>query len=171
MKQDIRDFFREEDDLKTLPNNHRAEFLDKLNKHSKKKSSAFGWLKIAAILLVALTVGFSVFYNQPEEDKVSPIVAQIEAVEAKYLEDIEEEWENFVAIADDAILVERFRKKLNALDADYHDISIQFKQDSNNILVIESLVENLQTRLQLLKDIQNHIKILNQINEQHENTI
>ena len=102
---------------------------------------------------------------------MSPIVAQIEAVEAKYLEDIEEEWENFVAIADDAILVERFRKKLNALDADYHDISIQFKQDSNNILVIESLVENLQTRLQLLKDIQNHIKILNQINEQHENTI
>jgi hypothetical protein len=171
MKQDIRDLFKEEDHLKSLPNNHRTEFLDKLNKHSKKKSSAFGWLKIAAVLLIALTVGFSVFYDQPKENKVSPIVAQIGAVEAKYLEDIEEEWENFVAIADDAFLVERFRKKLNQLDVDYQDISIQFKQDSNNILVIESLVENLQTRLQLLKDIQNHIKILNQKNEQHEKSI
>jgi len=171
MKRDIRDLFNEEETLKTLPANHRIEFLEKLKAQSKKKKNSLSWLKIASVLLIALTVGFSLFYNPPEKTKVSPIVAQIEAVEAEYLQNIKAEWESFVALADDPILVERFRKKLDELDTDYQEISIQFKDDSNNILVIESLVDNLQTRLQILKDIQAHIKILNQKNEQHENTI
>ncbi|EDP69463.1 hypothetical protein FBALC1_05208 [Flavobacteriales bacterium ALC-1] len=170
MKRDIRDLFTEEDDLKTLPESHRAEFLEKLKQQPKEKSS-FPWLKIAVVILIALTVGFSVFYNQSEEENLSPIIAQIEAVEAEYLEDIEKEWESFVAIAEDDVLVERFRKKLEELDNDYKEISTQFKNDANNILVIEALVDNLQTRLQILKDIQEHIRILNQNNEQHENTI
>jgi len=171
MKRDIRDLFKEEDNLITPPKNHRAEFLEKLQKQSKKKSISFSWLKIAAVLLIAITVGFSIFYNKSEVLKVSPIVAQIEAVEAEYLKNIETEWKSFVAIAEDDILVARFKKKLDDLDKDYQDISVQFKNDSDNILVIEALVENLQTRLRILKDIQKHIKILNQKNEQYETTI
>ncbi|MEP5253487.1 MAG: hypothetical protein ABJQ39_00380 [Winogradskyella arenosi] len=173
MKQDIRTLFSEEDDLKTLPKNHRTEFADKLKKQSQHKQHPYMWLGVAAILIIALTIGFNrvdiVSYDN--QDSPSPIVAQIESVEAEYLADIETEWQNFIALADDPVLVERFRKKLEDLDADYKAISIQFKDDSNNILVIEALVENLQTRLQILKDIQNHINILNQNNEQYENTI
>lgn len=171
MKQDIRDLFKEEGDFKTLPENHRAEFLDKLNSQPKPNSSSTNWLKIAAVAILALTVGFSIFYKSPEKTEVSPIVAQIEAVEAEYLKDIEAEWESFLAITEDEVLVARFKKKLDELDTDYQDISAQFKADSNNIVVVESLVENLQTRLQILKDIQKHIKILNQNNEQHEKSI
>lgn len=171
MKRDIRDLFSEEEDLKSLPENHRTEFLNKLQKQPKKKKASFPWLKIAAVLLVALTVGFSMFYTKSTTENVSPIIAQIEAVEAEYLQNIEAEWKSFIAITDDEILVKRFRNKLDDLDKDYQMISSQFKNDSNNILVIESLVENLQTRLQILKDIQKHIKILNQNNEQNENTI
>lgn len=170
MKRDIRDLFKEEDELKTLPENHRTEFLDKLKKQPKK-NTAFTWLKIAAVLLVALTVGFNIFYNTSEVEEELLIIAQIEAVEAEYLADIETEWQNFIAITEDEVLVERFRKKLKALDEDYQDISFQFKQDSNNVLVIEALVDNLQNRLQIIKDIQKHIKILNQKDEHNENTI
>ena len=171
MKQDIRDLFKEEDELKTLPKNHRTEFLEKLQKQPTKKAAPLSWLKIAAVLLIALTVGFSLFYNKPTKEEVSPIIAQIEAVEAEYLQNIETEWQSFLAIAKDEVLVERFRNKLDDLDKDYQDISIEFKDDPNNIMVIETLVDNLQTRLQILKDIQKHIKILNQNNEQYENTI
>ncbi|WP_282043053.1 hypothetical protein [Winogradskyella flava] len=170
MKKDIRDLFEEDNDLKTLPDGHRAEFLDKLQKQPKKKSNGFFWLGIAAVTIIALTVGFSIFYSEPVEE-ISPMIAQIEAVEAEYLADIETEWENFIAIADDEILISRFKRRLEELDNDYQDIAVLFKNDSNNIAVVESLIENLQTRLQLLKDIQEHIKILNQNNEQHENTI
>ncbi len=173
MKQDIRTLFSEEDDLKTLPKHHRTEFSDKLKKQSQPKQHPYAWLGVAVILIIALTIGFNVvdIESYVNQDSPSPIVAQIESVEAEYLADIETEWQNFIALADDPVLVERFRKKLKDLDADYKAISVQFKDDSNNILVIEALVENLQTRLQILKDIQNHIRILNQNNEQYENTI
>ncbi|MFD1016555.1 hypothetical protein [Winogradskyella rapida] len=173
MKQDIRTLFSEEDDLKTLPKNHRTEFADKLKKQSQLKRRPYAWLGVAAILIIALTIGFNRvdIQSYDNQDSPSPIVAQIESVEAEYLADIETEWQNFIALADDPVLVERFRKKLKDLDADYKAISVQFKADANNILVIEALVENLQTRLQILKDIQNHINILNQNNEQYEHTI
>lgn len=170
MKRDIRDLFKEEDELKALPQNHRAEFLDKLQKEPKKKSNRFFWFSSTAVAVIALTIGFNMFFNQPSEE-VSPMIAQIEAVEAEYLKDIENEWNNFVALTKDEVLVERFRKRLNELDKDYQDISIQFKNDTNNLLVIEALIDNLQTRLKLLKDIQKHIKILNQNNEQNESKI
>ena len=170
MKQDIRDFFKDEADLKTPPTNHRDEFLDKLKKQNQSKKPSLKWLKIAAVFIVALTVGLSVFYKKKTEN-VSPIIAQIEAVEAEYLKEINAEWENFVTIANDEILVARFKKRLDALDRDYQSISKQFKSDANNIVIVEALVDNLQTRLQILKDIQEHIKILNQKNEQHEKSI
>ena len=59
-------------------------------------------------------------------------------------------------------MVDRFRNKLADLELDYQEITLQFKADRNNIEVIESLIENLKERLQLLKDIQEHINILNQ---------
>ncbi len=170
MKQDIRDFFKEDEDLKTLPDNHRAEFLDKLKTQNKSKKRGYAWLKIVAVAIVALTVGFSIFYEKPIEN-VSPMLAQVEAVEAEYLKEINEEWKNFIAIADDEMLVDRFKKKLGELDNDYKILSKQFKSDANNIQVVEALVENLQTRLQILKDIQEHINILNQKNEQNEKSI
>ena len=170
MKQDIRDFFKDREDLKVPPANHRNEFLEKLKKQNQSKKPSLKWLKIAAVFIVALTVGFSVFYKEKIEN-VSPMIAQIEAVEAEYLKEINTEWENFVAIANDEVLVARFKKRLDALDRDYQSISKQFKSDANNIVVVEALVDNLQTRLQILKDIQEHIKILNQKNEQNEKSI
>jgi uncharacterized protein HemX len=171
MKRDIRDLFKEEEDLRPLPEHHRDEFLQKLKKHSKKKQGMAFWLKIAAVVVIGLAVAFSLYYKQPEAPKVSPIIAQVEAVEAEYLKDIEAEWESFIAIAEDEVLVARFKKKFDELDKDYQEISTEFQEDPNNVLVIESLVENLQTRLQLLKDIQAHIKILNQKDEQYEKSI
>ncbi|WP_426430945.1 hypothetical protein ACPX19_00950 [Winogradskyella sp. HB-48] len=170
MKQDIREFFKDQEDLKTPPRNHRKEFLDKLKAQNQSKKVSRKWLKVVAVVIVALTLGFTVLYKKPTED-VSPIIAQVEAVEAEYLKEIDAEWDNFIAIADDEVLVVRFRKRLDDLDKDYQLIAEQFKGDVNNIQVVEALVENLQTRLQILKDIQEHIKILNQKNEQHEKSI
>ena len=170
MKQDIRNLFKEEEDLKTLPDNHRAEFLDKLNKQKQSKNKRYTWIGAVAVVVVALTIGFALFTKQPTEN-ISPFIAQVEAVEAEYLEEIKTEWQNFIALADDEVLVARFKKKLGELDNDYKIISKQFKSDANNIQVVEALVENLQTRLQILKDIQEHIKILNQKNEQYEQSI
>lgn len=163
MTQDIRDLFKEEDRLeKQLPEGHRDEFYEKLKASKPKLLVSWLWMKIAAVLIIALTIGFLVVPSNLYTVKESPIVAQIETIEAEYLANIETEWQSFIAIANDEFLIERFRKKLNELDADYKAISAEFKTDTNNILVIEALVDNLQTRLRILKDIQKHINILNQ---------
>ena len=171
MKRDIRDLFKGEDLInKKLPDNHRVEFLKKLKQPLNTKINRFFFLKIAAAILIALSVGYHTFYNQ-QDDEVLTIVAQIEAIEGEYLVDIETEWKKFIAITNDEVLVTRFKKKLNELDKDYKEITVEFKNGTNNILVIEMLIDNLQTRLQILKDIQKHINVINKESEQYENTI
>lgn len=170
MKRDIRELFKDNEAQTALPKNHRAEFLEKLQQQPKPATNYKHWLRIAVVAVIALGIGFGVLYKSPIENQ-NTMVAQIQAIEAQYLQDIDTEWHNFVALTKDDVLVARYKKRLDALDADYQDISAQFQNDTNNILVIEALVENLQTRLQLLKDIQEHINILNQNNEQYETSI
>ncbi|SHG46243.1 hypothetical protein [Winogradskyella jejuensis] len=164
MKRDIRELFKNEveDTKHELPRNHRKEFLEKLNseKSNESNKSNYLFLRIAAVVVIALTVGFFTLHKSGVEE--NPLVAQVAQVEKEYLANIESEWQNFKAIATDSVLVKRYEKRLLDLDEDYKEISIAFKNDTNNIAVVESLIQNLQIRLQLLKDIQEHIKILNQ---------
>lgn len=176
MKQDIRDLFNnEEASKKALPDHHRQEFYEKLKASRPRRTSKLNTnylFKVAAIVVLFVAFAFFMFKTT---DKVTntiveetPIETQIDAIEKQYLASIDKEWQNFISITDDDNLVKRYREKLDGLDKDYQDISKQFKANSNNIAVIEALVENLQTRLQLLKDIQEHIKALHQKNEQYE---
>ncbi|WP_299334319.1 hypothetical protein [uncultured Psychroserpens sp.] len=176
MKQDIRDFFKDEDASgKRLPDSHRQEFYEKLKASRPRRESKLStnyMFKVAAIVILFVALAFTIFKttenvtNQVVEE--APIETQIELIEQQYLANIDKEWQSFISIANDDKLVKRYRAKLDDLDKDYKDISKQFKADNNNIMVIEALVENLQTRLQLLKDIQEHIKSLNQQNEHYE---
>ncbi|MEZ4796041.1 MAG: hypothetical protein R2785_02620 [Flavobacteriaceae bacterium] len=174
MEQDIRKLFEAEIETdKKLPASHREEFQQKLEAAKKELSSKQGFkhlFKYAAAILTFLAFGY-LTYNKINEQpiiKESALELQLKEVEQKYLKEIETEWHNFKAITEDEKLVERYKKALEDLNADYKIISEQFKTDHNNILIIESLVNNLQTRLQLLKDIQAHIKLLNQENALYE---
>lgn len=178
MKQDIRDLFGNDDDnRKRLPDNHRQEFYEKLKASRPKRQSKIDrsyLFKVAAMvtLFIALAVALFVKTDRIKNNVVEiPIETEIQAIEKKYLASIDKEWNNFLTIAKDEVLIKRFDKKLKDLDRDYQVFSEQFQNDKSNVLVIEALVNNLQTRLKLLKDIQEHINILNQKTEQHDNHI
>lgn len=172
MKRDIRKLLENTKDSGVkLPENHRKEFFEKLNARQKKRGFKFMFLRSVAVLVLGLAISFGVFYSQDTKEDISPLLAQLETVEIEYLKEIETEWNSFVALAKDEALVARFRKRLKDLDSEYQKVAIQFEDDSNNIIVLEALITNLQTRLQILKDIQNHINLLNQKNEQHESSI
>ena len=178
MQKDIRNLFKDDDDsFKKLPKSHRTEFLEKLKASKTASTKRFNYniiYKTAAMLAIFFVIGFVVFNQFSKESNYvveeSAIELQIKDIEQQYLASIEIEWQSFLSITKDEYLIKRFEKRLNDLDKDYQEISVEFKKDTNNISVIEALVENLQTRLQLLKDIQEHIKILNQENK-HETTI
>lgn len=174
MEQDIRKLFETEVEAdKKLTVSHRDEFQRKLKASKperKQKQGIQRYVKYAAAILVFIALGYVSFNTLSEKPiiKKSALELQLKEVEQQYLENIEKEWQSFKALTNDTKLVERYEKELNELNDDYQIISAQFKADSHNISIVENLVNNLQRRLQLLKDIQEHIKLLNQENGHHE---
>ena len=96
---------------------------------------------------------------------------QVAQIEKEYLKSIDNEWQGFVKVTNDQNLVGRYEEKLSSLGDNYKKVSGEFKKDPNNILILESLIENLQRRLQLLKNIRQHIQELNQKNKSYETII
>lgn len=170
MKQDIRSLFQDKEVSENrLPSHHRKEFYNKLKASRPRKTSKIKpnyIFKVVAIIILflAFTLFMTTMSNEADTQIVdgSSVENQMNVIEQHYLEGIEQEWQSFIAMANDEKLVDRFRNKLADLELDYQEITLQFKADRNNIEVIESLIENLKERLQLLKDIQEHINILNQ---------
>lgn len=176
MKQDIKNLFTESDLLKKkLPALHRKEFIEKLNaikSKDSKKISTYYLAKVAAFIILFFSIGYTFYNDLPKNDiKEVAIEVQLKVIEQEFLENINQEWDSFLAIAEDKMLIKRYEEKLKNLDNDYKEISLKFKNNTNNVLLIESLLENLQNRLQLLKDIQQHIKLLNKKSQQNEDII
>lgn len=173
MKRDIRELFKDEEfPKKKLPSSHEEEFLGKLDKLAKKEKPKpyLQFFKIAGSIVLMLSVGYYFLSTKTAvklEDQ-STLFVQVKQIEMEYLNNIHKEWNDFVALTNDKNLVENYREKLSALDISYKETTKQFKLSPNNISVLEKLIKNLQTRLQYLKDIQDHIKNLNQNNISYE---
>lgn len=166
MKRDIRKLFSEEENMtKKLPNSHRTEFLNKLEKTKNNKPKSLLRLKVVAALLLLFSVSYLVINSS---EKQPPIVAKVAQMEKEYIANINTEWKNFLKLTDNKKLINYYEKKLSDLSLEYKAISIQFKKDPNNILVLEQLISNLQTRLEILKEIQHHIKQLTSKNTNYE---
>jgi hypothetical protein len=179
MKRDIRELFKGDDaESKSLPKGHREEFYAKLKTSRAQRLKGTYYrdlIKVAASVLLFAAVMFAVIKtseNAPAKlVEGSVIENQIEHLEQQYLVSIDKEWKRFIRVAKDDQLIGRYQRKLEELNERYREITVEFKSDPNNISVLEDLVDNLKTRLKLLKDIQTHIKLINQTNEHHENSI
>lgn len=169
MKQDIREIFKNDElPKKKLPNFHEDEFLEKLEKFNKKKTKKtfFKTWKIAASIVLIFSVGY--YFLSTNTEKTPTLFVQVKKIEKEYLQNIDTEWNTFIKLTDDKNLIERYEQKLKEYATDYKKITKQLKEFPNSINILESLIENLQRRLQIIKDIQEHIKELNQKNISNE---
>ncbi|WP_026776059.1 hypothetical protein [Polaribacter sp. Hel_I_88] len=168
MERDIRDLFLNDDVVeKEIPKNHREDFIKKLGKHQPKKKKNYTFLKIVASFLLIITCVY-MYQNQLTRTSKSAVELQIQAIEKDYLVNIDKEWNSFKEIANDTVLIKKYEEKLREYDVDYKKITKQLKEYPNNIHVLQSLIDNLQRRLQLIKDIKEHINELNQKNTSNE---
>tara|TARA_R110002126_G_scaffold30602_1_gene99744 strand:+ start:1832 stop:2365 length:534 start_codon:yes stop_codon:yes gene_type:complete len=173
MERDIRDLFKEKKDIKIeLPKNHREEFFQKLHyvdkERPKKKNVVL--LKIAAVIALVFCGTFFYFkdFSSIKKTAKTEIQVQIELFENEYLTNINKEWESFIKVANDSVLVKKYKVKLKESVTDYKKITNQLKENPDNINVLESLINNLQRRLELIKNIKEHINELNQKNISYE---
>lgn len=173
MEHDIRNLFNiNQFEKKKLPDFHKAEFTKRLENASakKNKNTFFSKTKIAVFFLLMI-FGVSIYFTFSEEEeqiKESLIFVEIEKIEKEYVANIDIEWQKFIKITNDTILINKYQQKLQNSNKDYKKLTLTFKESPNNIMVLETLIHNLQKRLQLLKDIQEHINELNQKNATNE---
>lgn len=169
MKQDIRKLFEreDEDDFQELPSNHRKVFQMKLRKDKPELKSSFIF-KVAVLALVLIGTTFGFYNSHTTISSGETILSQMDKIEKDYLKSIEKEWQDFTSATNDSILIKRFQNKLYDLSQDYNNLSNQLESNPDNTIIIQSLIDNLQTRLKLLEDIQNHIKLLNSKPDENE---
>ncbi|MEM6719588.1 MAG: hypothetical protein AAF611_09750 [Bacteroidota bacterium] len=144
-----------------LPKGHRAEFLEKLTATEtilQSKSSFNYWRAIAAALVLVVGIGAFIYANYGEEE--SSLFAEMKAIEDKYLQNIASEWETFQLTANDGYLVKKYEERLKNLDASYQELKKVFLVEKNSLTTLEKMIQNLQMRLTLLQEIQQHLKRL-----------
>ena len=173
MERDIRDLFKENEvSDKEIPQFHREEFTKKLNELNQKSNKNNSKNRFKMALSVAAIIVFTTVLLFPKNDdsEVNKTLIQIEVAkfEKEYLKNINKEWQQFLAISNDSILIKKYEVKLKNFDTDYKKITKNLEKNPNNINVLEALINNLQRRLELIKNIKEHIKELNQKNTSNE---
>ena len=170
MERDIRNLFNENEvSKKEIPKNHRSDFLKKLEQQNKKQNGLQrkNIFKIAASVAILLFCTFY-YFNLNNKVEKTPLQIHLAEIEKEYLTSIDKEWDGFIAVAEDSILVNKYKVKMLDFDKDYQKITNQLNKTPNSINVLEALISNLQRRLELIKNIKEHIKELNQKNTSNE---
>ena len=201
MEQDIREMFKNEapHTPEKLPRGHKKRFearLDKEFPESSKNNQLYFFMKIAAVLVVALGIGF--YLLQPNEFASEPAVVETdveqpgenitpenEAENQFQLSEVSPEFkkiENFYLASlnmelakidindENRDLINSFMEQLADLDEEYQRLNREISENGPNEQSIDAMIGNLQLRLELLYKLKNKLKEINQSkDEQYEN--
>lgn len=199
MAQDIRKMFQEDRSPsgEPLDKGHEKRFEARLEKafpeqpkQKEKATNRFLFLKIAAVLVVALGVGFFYFSSNPdlfngeqvvetdaeipaenEEEELVPVKDEYQLsevspdykkIEDYYLASLNMELANLEVNEDNRALVDSFMSQLAELDAEYKRLNQEISETGLNESSVEAMIANLQLRLELLFKLKNKINEINQ---------
>ena len=161
-----------------MPENHQARFLKKLDGALPvSKKSKFGWLRIAASIVVLLGLSFGAFkYFQPIEIETLPEIANTETVETKtlgdvspglkkvedyYLASINLELSKMKYTPETKELFDGYLEQLNELDKEYKRLSLDLTESGPSELTVNALIDNLKFRLNLLYRLREQLEQFN----------
>jgi len=181
MEQDLREMFekKKEEELYTIRNGHEERFLKKLqDSMPKEKKLTKVWLKIAASIVVILSVGFGYMYlsgnngvdttivnsdavdDKQTEFTFGDLSPDLKKVENYYVANINIELSKLEVSPDTKDLIDSFMEQLNNLNLEYNALNEELKELGPNDQTITALVENLQLRLQLLQKLKRKLNEL-----------
>lgn len=204
MAQDIRKMFKEDKSLsqEKLEKGHQDRFEAKLNKalpqqeEERKNQSQFMLLKIAAVFVVVLGIGFFFFTTnenmfsgdqivntekeiQEEKQETVPVTKEYQLsdvspefkkIENYYLASLNIELAKLEVNDENRALVDSFMNQLAELDEEYKRLNNEISEAGLSESSVEALIANLQLRLELLYKLKNKIKeIKNTKNKDYEN--
>lgn len=182
MEQDLREMFKKEQEKERhkLKNGHKERFLNRLEDAlPQSKKSNYNWLKIAASILVFVSIALGYRYFIEESPSQSTIVDRevidveeetdlsfgdlspdLKKVENYYVTNINMELAKLRFSPDTKDLVNSFMEQLNNLNLEYKSLNQELNDLGPNDQTITALIENLQLRLQLLQKLKKKLNEL-----------
>jgi len=178
MAQDIRDLFKDDKiSHEKMPENHQVRFLKKLDRAlpEKRIKPNLIWIKIAASIVVLLSVSFGVYKlqykpkeNQPPIVKTTPetietktlgdISPGLKKVEDYYLASINLELSKIKPTIETKELFDGYLLQLKELDNEYKLLSMELTESGPTELTVNALIDNLKFRLNLLYRLRSQLK-------------
>lgn len=181
MEQDLREMFKKErkKEKYQLKEGHEERFLRTLGKAMPVNERANRiWLKIAASILVIISVGVGYQYFNGDSQLDATVVdtdvvdkekrdfsfgdlsPDLKKVENFYVANINLELSKLEVSPDTKDLVDSFMEQLNHLNMEYKSLNEELVELGPNDQTITALIENLQLRLQLLQKLKKKLNEL-----------
>lgn len=190
MAQDLRELFKEDRagvQQTAMLKNHEKRFEQLLEQRlpqaetvSATSNNKFYWMKIAAVLVVAVSL-FSWFavqnLNAPvdsvvvntsttldKENKVekevylSDISPEFKQIEDYYLANINTELSQLTVTKENKELIDSFMVQLKQLDKEYGRLNAEIKETGIDEQTVSALINNLELRLDLLFKLKDKLK-------------
>lgn len=181
MEQDLREMFKNEKKKEryVIKEGHEERFLGKLE-HSlpKNKKSNKIWFKVAASIVLTLSIGLGYLYR-PTEQKIDATIVNsnstdeteteftfgdlspdLKKVENYYVANINLELAKLEVSPNTKELIDSFMEQLNNLNEEYKTLNTELKELGANDQTITALIENLQLRLHLLQKLKKKLNEL-----------
>lgn len=180
MPKDMREIVRDaEQDQLELLKGHRERFEDRLTQlHTPKKNGSFFFLKIAASLILLVSLGYFAFTNstvngttETEElpelkfTSLSSVSPEMQKVENYYMSAINYELASLEKTPENQKLLDDYLEKIGKLDEDYKRLNKELAAKGVNEKTINALITNLQLRLQLLLQLKDQLNELQTTND------
>ena len=193
MAQDIRKMLKEQTSKSPeLSTGHEARFEAKLTKAfaKDKPNSNFFWLKIAAVGILLLSIGYF-GYQQMSNSKVETLVADtsgetennanqftlgdispdLKNVEDFYLNGINVQLASLQITDENKELMDGFMARLDELNTEYSILTKEMNEQGPSEETVTALINNLKLRLELLFKLKNKLKELKNIENEEFTSI
>ncbi len=187
MAQDIRDLLKGyEPNEPKLSKGHEARFESRLNEafpQETKGNSSFFWLKIAASVIVVLSLGYfgyqslsvneignsQIVETSEVTENLSPNITlgdlspDLKKVEEFYVNGINVQLASLNKNPENEELINGYLRRLDELNKAYIALNKELNEVGPNEATITALVDNLKLRLELLFKLKNKLKELKQL--------
>lgn len=196
MAQDIRDLLQRDAQTERadLSANHQDKFARLLDERlPQQKKPMFLWLKVAAIGILLLGIGYILMTNtsgEPQEqiavEETLPADNQENQKASKGLSDFSPEYKKLedyytrsitMGIAslevnpENQELIDGYMKRLSTLDKEYKKLNAELVNVGPNDLTVNALIDNLKLRLELLLKLKNKLRELKSANNENNNQV
>jgi hypothetical protein len=194
MAQDIRKMLKEHtDESPKLSKDHEASFEARLAEAfpQEKPNTVFFWMKIAAVGILLLSIGFFGYQQLSNQDGVDTIIADttenteknanqftlgdispdLKKVEDFYINGINVQLASLQVDDENKELIDGYLERLTELDTEYTTLNKEMNVNGPSEETVTALIDNLKFRLELLFKLKNKLKELKNLNNEEFSSI